>query len=427
MIEILNILFIISISLILYNNYFIKILSSKTFYDKTLTSIEYFSINILIFCLICLFISFFNIDYEIIIFSIIIISAVSILFNFKKFNFNSFKENNYLFTFIIFSLIIALDLIVNPKLEWDGHSWYFHALNFYENFNHLNLINTSYSHYPHLGGFMWSVYWKFSLLPNEVFGRIFYVIIYITAILTVSQNFSNNFLFNFILSIFLIFITYDKFLLGGYQEYFMFSVILIMMNMLNKYHLKNLNYLQISFFIICAYLLVWIKNEGLLFFLFILYYLSLSKTINKKIYIIFLSLLLISIKFFITLEITENNIFNLSNINFLFNENFFYKLFFIFKHFIIATFKYPIWLIFFLVLLICKITKKDLYIIAFFIYSIFLIVFIFLFTGPSDNIEWYVTGALDRILFQLSGFIILFIIIKLREFWKFSRQKNNVN
>ncbi len=421
MIEILNILFIISISIILYCNCFIKILSSKIFYDKTLTLIEYFSINILIFCLICLFISFLNIDYELIIFLIIIISALSILFNFKKFNYNSFKENNYLFSFIILSLIIALDLIVNPKLEWDGHSWYFHALNFYENYNNSNLTNTSYSHYPHLGGFMWSVYWKLSLLNNEVFGRIFYVIIYVTGILTVSQNFSNNHLFNFIVSIFLIFITYDKFLLGGYQEYFMFSVTLIIMNMLNKYHLKNINYLQISFFIICAYILVWIKNEGLLFFLFVLYYLSLSKTVNKKIYIIFLSLLLISFKFFITLEITENNVFNLSNINFLFDEIFFYKLFFIFKHFLIAVFKYPIWLIFFLVLLICKITKKDRYIINFLIFSIFLILFIFLFTGPADNIEWYVTGALDRIIFQLSGFIVLFIVIKLREFWKFSR------
>ena len=427
MIEILNILFIILISLILYSNYFIRILLSKTFNNNTITSIEYFSINILIFCLICLFLSFLNIDYELIIFSIVIISTISILFNFKKFNFNSFRENNYLFTFIIFSLIIALDLIVNPKLEWDGHSWYFHALNFYENFNNSNLTNTSYSHYPHLGGFMWSVYWKFSLLPNEVFGRIFYIIIYVIGILTVSQNFSNNHLFNFIVGVFLTFLTYDKFLLGGYQEYFMFSVILIIMNMLNKYHLKNINYIQISFFITCAYLLVWIKNEGLLFFLFILYYLSLSKSINKKIYIFCLSLLLISIKFFMTLEITENNIFDLSNINFLFNENFFYKLFFIIKHFIIATFKYPIWLIFFLILLICKITKKDLYIISFIIYSIFLIVFIFLFTGPSDNIEWYVTGALDRILFQLSGFIILFVVIKLRELWKPSGQKNNIN
>ncbi|MAV56521.1 MAG: hypothetical protein CMI79_03205 [Candidatus Pelagibacter sp.] len=427
MIEILNILFIILISLILYSNYFTRILLIKTFNNNIITSIEYFSINILIFCLICLFLSFLNIDYELIIFSTVIISALSILFNFKKFNFNSFRENNYLFTFIIFSLIIALDLIVNPKLEWDGHSWYFHALNFYENFNNSNLTNTSYSHYPHLGGFMWSVYWKFSLLPNEVFGRIFYIIIYVTGILTVSQNFSNNHLFNFIVGIFLTFLTYDKFLLGGYQEYFMFSVILIIMNMLNKFHLKNINYIQISFFITCAYLLVWIKNEGLLFFLFILYYLSLSKSINKKIYIFCLSLLLISIKFFMTLEITENNIFDLSNINFLFNENFFYKLFFILKHFIIATFKYPIWLIFFLILLICKITKKDLYIISFIIYSIFLIIFIFLFTGPSDNIEWYVTGALDRILFQLSGFIILFVVIKLRELWKPSGQKNNIN
>ena len=420
MIEIFNILFIIIISLILYCNYFSFILLNKIFDKKNFALIDYFSINILIFSLICLFISFLNIDYELIIFSIIIISALSILFNLKKFNFNILKENNYLIIFVVFCSIITLDLIVNPKLEWDGHSWYFHALNFYENFNNLNLTKTSYNHYPHLGGFMWSVYWKFSLVPNEVYGRIFYIIIYVAGILSVSQNFSKNILYNLIISIFLIFITYDRFLFGGYQEYFMFSVILILMNMFNKYHLKNLNYFQISFFIICAYLLVWIKNEGLLFFLFILYYLSLSKTFNKKIFIIFLALLLIGLKFFLAFEITENNVFELSNINFSFNENILYKLFFIFKHFVIAMFKYPIWLIFFLVLLICQISKKDLYIISFFIYSIFLVLFIFLLTGPTENIEWYVTGALDRILFQLSAFTVLFVLLKLREFWKLS-------
>ena len=420
MIEIVNILFILSISIALYSNYFCKILINKTFKNKTFSLIEYFSINILIFCLFCLILSFLNIDYDLFIFSILIISALSIAFNFSKFRFNDLKENNYLLLFLIYCLIIALDLIVKPKLEWDGHSWYFHALNFYENFNSSNLANTSFSHYPHLGGFMWSVYWKLSLLPFEVFGRIFYIIIYIIGILSISQNFSKNLLLNLIVSLFLIFITYDRFLFGGYQEYFMFSAILILMNILNKYHLKNLNYIQISFFIVCAYLLVWIKNEGLLFFLFILYYLSLSKKFNKKIFIIILGSVLIFFKFIFSAEITENSIFELSNINLLNNEDFFYKLFFILKHLVIAIFKYPIWLIFFLTLLICNFTKKDFYIFSFLIYSIFLVLFIFLFTGPKENIEWYVTGALDRILFQLSGFIVLFVILKLKNFWKLS-------
>ena len=43
--------------------------------------------------------------------------------------------------FYIFCLILSVDLVANLKLEWDGHGWYFHALNFRENHKFFNLEN----------------------------------------------------------------------------------------------------------------------------------------------------------------------------------------------------------------------------------------------------------------------------------------------
>ena len=42
-----------------------------------------------------------------------------------------------------------------------------------------NLENTSNNHYPHLGGIIWGLFWKISLLNHEFYGRIIYIFIYV--------------------------------------------------------------------------------------------------------------------------------------------------------------------------------------------------------------------------------------------------------
>ena len=64
------------------------------------------------------------------------------------------------------------------------------------------------------------------------------------------------------------FLTYDIDLFRGYQSYLLFSIIVIIVNLLDKINLKKVNYYQLTFFIFSAYLLTWIKNEGLIYFSF---------------------------------------------------------------------------------------------------------------------------------------------------------------
>ncbi len=109
---------------------------------------------------------------------------------------------------LIYCLIIALDLIVKPKLEWDGHFWYFKALNFYEDLTFFNLAKTPSPAYPHLGGLLWSIVWKVSFLDNEYFGRIIYVFVYVVSILIVADNISKNIKLKIAFSITFFFLTY---------------------------------------------------------------------------------------------------------------------------------------------------------------------------------------------------------------------------
>ena len=122
------------------------------------------------------------------------------------------------------------DLVANLKLEWDGHGWYFHALNFKENYNFFNLENLLRNNQPHLGGIFWGLFWKLSFIDNEYFGRIFFIIIYVISISSVSSLVSKKTLDRLLISSFLIFITHDKFLFAGYQEILTFSLIVTIIN-----------------------------------------------------------------------------------------------------------------------------------------------------------------------------------------------------
>ena len=409
MIEILNIFFLIFVSLILLSNvYTIGVLKNKI-KIKYLSLANIFSINILILMCLLLIVSFSNIN---ILYVLTFLFITSLLGIFQKKNFNSlFKQQNlfYLIYILILCFILSIDLVTNLKLEWDGHGWYFHAFNFKENLNFYNLYDTDRYNQPHLGGILWSVLWNISFLDHEFYGRIFYIILYLTAILSVSENVS-KFLFNRIcISSLLIFLTYDRFLFSGYQEILIFSILTIICNLINYLNLKKLTTIQVFFLVTISSLLLWSKNEGIIYFTILICYFIFFQNFKNKIILICLALFSVFLKFyflnlseFFSLYFFNKNIL-LPNLELLFEKSFYISI-----HLFIAMFKYPIWILFIFMFILKNDFKNSLDVLFFSIISLF-IIFLFYLINDLDDYKWLITNSLDRLIFQASGFLLVYV------------------
>ena len=423
MIEILNYSYLIFFLLIFFRFKLSDILLKKILLVKKISLLDKYSFNILLLSFIFLVFSFFKINQLMFISILFLISVISLTFKNRNFLNTKLSFNYNFFLIFVFTLIISTEIISNPKLEWDGHFWYFKALNFYEDLSFFNLAETPDPTYPHLGGVLWSIVWKVSFLNYEYFGRIIYVFIYVVSILIVADKVSKNTKLKIAFSIIFFFLTYDKFLFAGYQEYLLFSLIIIIFNFLDKINLRKINFYQIIFITLSSYILLWVKNEGIFYFLFIILYLFYFVPTRKKLLILLLFLSLIFIRF--TLFYKLNGNLNLLNLG-LFNDsnsfinfsltNFVGKILLITKHIIIAFFKYPIWLIFFLSLFLKKMEKKEMYILYFGTVSLIFIYAAFLTT--KADLYWHVTGALDRIVIQIFGFFMIFMSYRLKYFSK---------
>ena len=423
MIEILNCSYLIFFLLVFFRFKLSDTLLKKVLLIKNISLLDKYSFNILLLSFIFLVFSFFKINQLMLISILFLISIISLTFKNRNFLNTKLSFNYNFFLIFVFTLIISTEIISNPKLEWDGHFWYFKALNFYEDLSFFNLAETPNPAYPHLGGVLWSIVWKVSFLNYEYFGRIIYVFIYVISVLIVADKVSKNTKLKIAFSLAFFFLTYDKFLFGGYQEYLLFSLIIIIFNFLDKINLRKISFNQIIFITLSSYILLWVKNEGIFYFLFIILYLFYFAPTRKKLLLLILFLSLIFIRFALFYKLSSNldllnlGLFNDSNslINFSLT-NFIGEILFITQHIIIAFFKYPIWLIFFLSLFLKKMEKKEMYILYFGTVSLIFIYAAFL--SSQANLYWHVTGALDRIVFPIFGFFMIFMSYRLKYFSK---------
>ena len=99
-------------------------------------------------------------------------------------------------------------------------------------------------------------------------------------------------------------------------------------------------------------------------------------------------------------------------------EGLLFKIYLITKYFIFGMFKYPIWILLFVNLFLNKLKKRDFYIIYFSMLSILFIYSVSIFAGSADLV-WQLSGSLDRLMFHLSGFFMLFIAYRFKYFLKF--------
>ncbi len=328
---------------------------------------------------------------------------------------------NYKFIFfLIINFALFLQIASNPILGWDGQAiWYPKAYNFLTGFDFSNLSKFTKPNYPHLGGFIWAIFWKIPFLNYEYLGRFIYIFTFLSSLFFITSFSENKKLRNILTILILYLVCFDVDLFRGYQEYLIFSFLNIFIVFF--YNERN-DLLQFFIAILIINIIIWIKNESLIYCLpiILLYVLKQKKLICKEnISFLILTCLIISFRLYMTR--TLNNDFNFHGndftLNSIVNEMFNFStfgadLFLIIKHFIISYFKYPIWLllIFFLIFPEIKIRKKKIYRDTIYIFVFcFLINFFIFHIQRFEILEWHLSTALDRLNLILSGYFIYFV------------------
>lgn len=400
---------------------------------KSFTYFNIIIINILFNLLIYLILSLFIKNLTITFLFLFFFSVFALFIN-PKSNFLFIKNNfNKLFlSFFIINICLFLKTAVEPNLYWDGVAhWIYKASAYYQG---LGFVNTGIKEYPHLPGFIWAFFWKNSLLHHEYVGRLFLIFFYITSIFSILDFFkayikdTAKILFVFLV----IFLSYDKDLFGGYNDYYIFCLITISSKFLyfiffNKKISQKEIFLYKILFYLSAYLLIWIKQEGLFWFLIltsILFYFEQLKK-NKFIHIFYLFFSLVSY------YLIKNSLYETIGFNYEFyNVNYFSNFSFnkiiissinIFYYLLVSFLKYPIWIL--IILFFLKSTfekdflKKYIIFYLFFILSIiFLYSLMMHYTFASSDPSLVLRVSFDRITLQSAGFYLIFFIIIINKF-----------
>ena len=406
------------ILLFLFQNNFLKAVGKNIRFENE--TIDFLLLNVFIFLNISLFLSMSFLKIE----SIILILALYLFFS----NIIYFKiKNNFLYfkkfsIFLLIFYIFSFYIISNPDLGWDGKfHWYKRALNFFQNMGFENLSTLPKYEYPHLGSFIWALFWKAVPIAHEYFGRLFFLFLYLISIFSIVDLIKDkSFKYFLFISLSIICFNLNHFL--GNQDILVFSLLLILSRYLYLiFEREQENLFNFMMFIFINNIIFWIKYESIIYLLtsyLVVIFFKLFKKNYKYLYLIFLGFVLsLMFKFLIYkhFQVNLNASFQFSgdyDLNSLFDfKIIIYKLFFIFKYYLISLFKNPIMIISFLTIIILfiknvKLSKENLIIYALLNLSTFFIFFII-----QSDFEWHVTNGIDRYMLQYSGFSILFIII----------------
>jgi hypothetical protein len=416
MIEIFNIIIILLINIIFFfTPAYIRISENdKSKYDIFKIRICY---NLVFLLNILLIISFIEINFIFLLSCILLVNVIQLILFYKNFHISKDIKYFYLILFFV-TLVLSVNLSINLKLEWDASvNWIFKTLNFYNGFAFDNLRNVpGVTAYPHLGSFLWSLFWKISIVNAEYVGRIVFLFLFVFSIILNSYKNNKGFRQNMIVIIILCALFYDESLFAGYQEVLMFSLISILFFFINRIKdYRNINLSYIFFVLLGINLLLWIKNEGLVWSILIVGYIFFTiKTNYKCKTALVIGFIILSIsKYFIFLKFFGENLIGWDGYSFLsldsnflitVIERFHLILFDVFK----VLFKYPFLIVAFIILISNFSKKQNLNLLFFLIINIIISSSIFLFT---DNVKWkfHSDVGLDRMIYQTSGFYILLI------------------
>ncbi len=440
MIEIISIFIQLITFLIIFSFPFNPVLLNKYFKLKkqNFKIIDSHALNIIFFIYVCLIFSFLNINLENFLRVYLVISLINLIFNYKKF-YSNFKDSNKILFFIFLIILISVFFYIaqNLKLEWDGaNHWLEKVLIFYNGNPIEDLKNVQiHPYYPHLGSYLWALFWKNSFLQLEYFGRFFYVYFYIVSIFLILEAFNVKNVFKKILIIlFFVALTFEPYLFAGYQEYLIFSTLIIASKYISIIDFKSLKNVKLFFLIlIILYLICWFKDEGTFYFIIFSFFLILFSKISPSSRLLLYSSVILLL---ITQYILQKHIIGIydfpqyqkTTIDFIISDIYNYKILIsklskIIFHILISFIKYPLWIVVFTSIFIGFIIKNRISLNEKYYYTclIFNLIFIITIFFTFRAFDFTLKTSIDRLLFQTSGFYLILIsttINKLKIFKK---------
>ena len=430
MIELLKILFFSFLfTSFVYLPYYRIIISKNVI--SSLNLIDKNVLNILILGNFVLILSFFDIKILDITKLFYLLTLIALFFFWK--DYKNLKKDYfyYLIFFVVLIFFLSIDLAYNLTLYFDAQKfWLPKALLFFNNESLIELNKLSKPEYPYFGSLIWAFFWKLSNLNNEYIGRVFYNILLCYSIYNLTDLLKISYLKKLSLLIIILFIIYDYWHLRGSQEILVFSFLLICSKYLFLFvHEKKINNTHLLILFLSLNLLIWTKNEGIFFGLFILITLLIySKgNINFKILISLMFLLLIFNRLYIfdiygfKNNLVEPEDIDFSNLFVSIIKNFnLHNFYFISKNILISTIKFPyiILSLLFMIPLFVQVNLKEKNFFIFF-YLILNISFIyFVYFSATPHFEVVVITGLNRIVFESCAPFLLFPIIYLKKVMK---------
>jgi hypothetical protein len=426
MAEIFQILFQLIILLLLFSFPLNCKLFFNKFYFKEISLYDVILINIIIQSNIFLLFSFFNINSNYLIGCLLFCSIFFYILNVKEYLLKTnffFKKNFFIFFIFLITLFsVSFYLAYNLKLGWDAIAhWFWKTQVFFQNGNILDFISIPYSYYPHLGTYIWAIFWKFSILKIEYLGRLFFVLIYLVSLFSIIDSIKSK--YRNLFFILLPFLVFDPFALSGYQELMIFSFALSISRFLyiiKNNLIKNKNFILLLI-ILSLNLIIWSKQEGIFIssILVVAILVTFKFSIFEKIKFFLLTLCFFSTYIYLETYLKGsyalqesvgasfvdkyNNIFD------------FFKTFcFISFNLIVGILKRPILLLSLISLVYLTIFRiKDLKYFNFLLTALFLnIVFIYaIYFTTSFPLDGYIAPTLGRLLLETSGFYLVSIVI----------------
>tara|TARA_B110000503_G_scaffold143472_1_gene245144 strand:+ start:2214 stop:3500 length:1287 start_codon:yes stop_codon:yes gene_type:complete len=426
MIEIISIALSIPLFFLVFS-FPLNCFNYQKFKIKKLNFFETILINVVLHSNIFLLTSFSNFNLQYIFAAYIMLGVFFFILYFKRYI--QYFVDNYLYFILFFILCYSffVEISQNAHMTYDGVAhWFYKVQNFYQGGSVDNLNNLAFSHYPHLGSYIWAFFWKNSFLNYEYFGRFFYVFIFLISIFSIissQKEFSDT------EKHFLIFgaviISADFYLFGGYQEYLIFFCLVSFVHIFLLLKKNNIFFLQLLLLLI-ANIILWTKQEGFFYYIILSLIFNIHFKQEKKKKILFIALysfvfmlfIVSKIYFFGSFRLTEK----VSLYEFFINFNFFIflnKIILIFKYFFISFLKHPMWILIILSLIFLAKEKKfllnNIFFITFLILTFGFVIFIYILT--KFDLQWLLSVSLSRLVFPLSGFA-MYLVLQVLKIYK---------
>jgi len=401
--------------------------------------LEQLIFNIFIQLNLLLVLSFFNISIKLIFSIYLSYLLISLVYLIKINSIKSFFifKNKLLYYFAYsLCLVIFIDIAYSLTLEWDSQKfWIYKTLNFYNDGTIQSLNNLppgDGANYPYLGSLLWSLFWKFSFIPDEYSGRLLYGFLYIISLLAITEKLNTSIVYKMIFLVVFVSLSYQYRYFGGDQDILIFILIAflsVVTHDIYKASTKKVSNLQIILLILICNSLIWTKPEGTVYAFIMISIISLFFKIEfiKKFY------LFSSVSLLFILQILLYKYYGLNvginpccwtdfSVNSIISKISIERILVISQYFFYSLFKSP----FFILGLICLISSifvKNLIKNFFYIYFFIIINFSFIFTAYilSDlNLVFMLKNGIDRLFYGSSPIYLLIFV----EYYNSQKFKN---